>query len=193
MSSSNVDLSGVRNLSSLLERLPQGTAARRIAAQLGVWTEAAHASDAVSRSRRTYPSSFSKLVDEQLSDEHAYWLGEFSRTTELVGLLEGQRQLMNLENKQTRAHARVKVRARLTESAKAEAAETKTKPKAVTAGQIADEVEEDRMVMDHDAALGMLLVVHESTKAYKEATVTVLSSISREISLRQAQMNARLR
>ena len=65
--------------------------------------------------------------------------------------------------------------------------------KAPTATQLPDEVEEDQTVRDLDAVLGLLSVVHESAKAYKEAALAATAGLSREISFRQAQMGARLR
>ena len=97
MSVESVSLDGVRSLTGLLERLPQGTAARQLAERLGLWSTAVH--NTTAQRRVVFPTNFSGLSEHDLSDTYAYWLSEVFRSTELVGLLEGQKTVLALESK----------------------------------------------------------------------------------------------
>jgi hypothetical protein len=187
----DVSLDGLRSLSGVLDRLPQGQQARKLAEQLGLWSSQAH--NAANARTKIFGTNFSRLSEAQLSDENAYWLSEVFRATELVGLLEGQKVLLTLSAKSVRASSRAALRRKYrAESARLEAAGEKA-PKDPSATQLADEVEENADVQEADAALGMLAVVAESAKAYKEACLVAAQGLSREISFRQAQMGARIR
>lgn len=187
----SVSLDAVKSLNGVLARLPQGTPARTLAENLGLWSARAHANGG-SR-RKVFPTSFSRLDDPDLSDLNAYWLSEVFRVTELVGLLEGQKSLLTLESKSTRAGVRAGLRRKHRDEADKVAASGAARPKDPTAAQLADEVEEDPRVIEQDNQLGLLVVVLESAKAYKEACLAATAGVSREISFRQAQMGARLR
>lgn len=211
-------LEGMRGLTAVLNRLPQGTAARELATRLGLWTAASH--EGVEGRHKAFPTNFSRLEDPKLSDENAYWLSEVFRATELCGLLEGQKVILNLQAKSVRAGVRANRRRhheqeaakieRAAAEASAQAAQAAAeaggapagargraaavgKVKAPTVTQLNDEVEEDRDVRDVDEALGLLGVVQASANAYKEACLAATAGLSREISFRQAQMGARLR
>ena len=185
-----VSLTGLRSLTSVLDRLPNGVAARDLAERLGVWSQRLHQSTA---SRALYPSSFARLADTELSDQNAVWLSELFRATELAGLLEGQRVMLTLASKSTRAATRARLRRKYRAEADQARDEGLPVPKDPTAAQLADEVEEDPEVQEQDATLAMLAVVLESAKAYKEACQAGVAGISREISFRQAQMAGKLR
>lgn len=197
MSAERVSLTGIRDLNGLLSRMPTGQAARHLAERLGVWTTPAH--DSSSRRTKSFPQSFARLSDSELSDANAYWLSEVFRATELTGLIEGQRSVLSLEGKALRASTRATLRRH--HRGEAEAARTKAekeglKPVAIkdpTAAQLADEVEENHDVQEHETQLALLALVAESVKAYKEACLVATAGISREISFRQAQMGAKLR
>lgn len=178
------DLDGVRNLDTLLSQLPYGAGARSLARRLGVWSSATHA-DEINVNRR-YPGNFSALGDDQLSDLNSAWLSEAGRSTELVGLLEGQRTLVALSVKRAVAAARSRARKRIAEDAG-------EKPVKVTAAELSDMAENDPGVLDAQTTAGMLDMALASAKAYKEACLATVAGISREISFRQAQMNARMR
>lgn len=191
MSVESVSLDGVRSLTGLLERLPQGTAARQLAERLGLWSTTVH--NSTTQRKVVFPSNFSGLGEAELSDSYAYWLSEVFRSTELVGLLEGQKTVLTLESKSTRATARAGLRRKARQLAEAARESNGAVPKDPTTAQLADEVEEDERVIANDRVLGMLAVVLESAKAYKEACLAATAGLSREYSLRQAQMGARLR
>lgn len=185
MTVDTIDLSDIRNLGALLERLPQGSAVRTLATRLGVWTAPAH--DGASNRKKPYPSDYSQLTDDQMSATYGYWVSELSRATELVGLLEGVRKLVDLIGKQHRATARATIRREFEAEAKAALSDGKkvTKP---TATEISDRAEESEAVRDTDQLSALLLVTTPSASAYKEACLATVTGLSREISFRQAAM-----
>lgn len=187
-----VSLEGVRNLSGVLARLPQGEPARVLAEKMGLWSTAIHNTADTNR-RQAFPNAFARLSDAEVSDQNAYWLSEVFRVTELVGLLEGQKTMLTMQAKATRASVRANLRRKYRQESAALVTAGKAAPKDPSATQLADEVEEDGTVMECDAALAMLAIVAEQAKAYKEACLAVTAGLSREISFRQAQMGARLR
>lgn len=189
--SDDVTIQGLRSLDAVLERLPQGASARTLARQLGLWSTEAHRSASSGRTQ-IFPTRLSDMTEGQLSDTYAYWLSEVFRSTELVGLLEGQNLLLDLESRSVRARARSRARTALRSESAKSAGEGRA-VKEPTAAAVADAVEEDANVMTVDSAIGMLGVVLASAKAYKEACLAGTAGLSREISLRQAQMNAKLR
>jgi hypothetical protein len=128
------------------------------------------------------------MGDDDLSDVYSYWLSEAARSTELVGLLEGHKVVLSLTSKQARAAARGRVRTR-----NEGLLDDKDKPVKLTATQIADEAEADSAVVDVETTSALLEMALAGAKAYKEATNTMVTGISREISFRQAQYSARLR
>jgi hypothetical protein len=192
MSMSETTLDGVRSLTGLLERLPDGTQSRTLVDKLGLWSGAAHATAAQGQRTKIFPVNLSRLSDAQLSDEIAYWQSEAMRAGELLGLLEGNRARLSLTAKAARSSARGGLRRAHRVAAEAALADGKVL-KDPPATQLADEVEENHVVQDLDATLGLLLIAYESTKAYKEACLGGTATLSREISFRQAQLGARIR
>jgi len=180
-----VQLEGLRNLTQVLSRLPQGAAALALTQRLGLWSQRLH-ENAVAASGTL--SNMSAWTDSELSDRYGGMLSELHRTTELVGLLEGQKQLLTLQGKGERATVRSRLR-RAHDTLMAGDAGVK----AWTATALADEVEAVSSVQEMDLLLGTLVVVMESAKAYKEACTSTTAGLSREISFRQAQLGARLR
>ena len=69
---SDIDVSGVRTLSELLDQLPTGKAAAVLASRLGVWSEGLHKK--VEESRFTYPKNFSRMGDDEISAASSYWI-----------------------------------------------------------------------------------------------------------------------
>lgn len=189
----NLSLSGMRSLPGMLEKLPHGIDARNLAAKLGVWTPGLHPT-AAAEQRPLTPAKWSEMSDATLSDWNGYWNSEVHRTTELLGLIDGQKDMLTLQSKATRAAARSRVR-REQERKEEEAARNADAPKApkLTATQVNDLSEEDPAVIEIDQQLAMLAVIVASVKAYKEAAVTMTAGLSREISFRQAQMSSQLR
>lgn len=176
----NDQLGTVRTFNALLERLPEGANGQALAQAIGAWTASAHLTGA----DFSYPTTFSDLSDDALSDVYARWVSQFGRITELVGLLEGQRVLSVLRSRQVRAAARSRARRQT---------DADGNPVKYTAGALSDMSEDDPAVIDaehHGVATEVALA---SAKAYKEACTGVITAISREISFRQAQYSARLR
>lgn len=190
MSISRVSLDNVRSLHAVLTRLPQGTQARELAASLGLWSNPLHSN---TNQRQQIHTALSKLSDGQLSDVNGYWLSEIFRTTELVGLLDGLKTMLTIESKGLRSTTRARLRRAHRQAATTAAEKGDPVPKDPTAAQLADEVDEDSNVQEHDQTMALLGVVMESAKAYKEACQAMAAGVSREISFRQAQMSARLR
>jgi hypothetical protein len=185
-----LSISGINNLSSLLERLPLGEQARAVAQRIAVWTTPAH--QQVAGSRQKFPTNFADLNEDKLSDTYAYWNSELIRIHELHGLLDGQRKYLELQAKKEKALARGAVRKEFEELAAAakEKGEKVNKP---TAAEINDRAEENEKVLAVDEVQAMLDMVMASVSGYREACVTATTGLSREISFRQAQFQARLR
>lgn len=188
MSAEAVSLEGIKSLDGMLSRLPQGRQAVALGEKLGIWTPEAHG--AQRPARQPFPSNFSDLTDDRLSDQSAHWLSEVFRVTELVGVLEGQKALLQLESKAVRAAVRSEKRRTHDEARKAS---DDPKLKAPTITQLNDEVEDDQRVQDVDAKIGLLSVVSAQAQAYKEGCQVAVNGISREITFRAAQMTAALR
>lgn len=176
---STPDIGGVRNLADLLAACPAGNDAARLAASLGVWS----APPTRAGGKREYPQKFSTLSDDDLSDTNAYWNHELARSTELLGLLEGQRVLAALAGKTARYAARSAARTRLSDNT----------GKTPTSTAISDEAENDTRVAETNETAALLDMSVASVKAYKDACTTVVAGVSREISFRQDQYKASLR
>jgi hypothetical protein len=206
-----VDLSDVRNANEFLAKTPNGSEVAGLAVRLGLLNSEALRTQS---ERKPFVSNVSKLSAAQLSDTQSYWAGEFGRIVELIGVLSGQEQYLVLGARTARAQARARIaraaadaEAAAVKAAEAEAqaadeeAETtgkpraKTKPvklKSLTSTQIADEAESDPAVLDADVRLTLVRLMLETAKAAERATTTYLTTLSREISFRCTQMDARL-
>ena len=192
MATPELELTGITNLTKLLERLPLGEDTRLLLQRLGVWNTRAH--ENVTSRIKPFVVNVSSLTDDSLSDTFSHWSAELMRIHELQGLLGGQRKLLELSAKKERAAARSRIRddyeTRVRKAREEESGEKITKP---TAGEINDRAEEDEKVMQADESLVMLDVVLEGVTAYREGCITAVQSLSREISFRQAQFGARVR
>lgn len=192
MASVDLDLNGISNLTGLLRRLPLGEETRALLQRIAAWNTRGH-EDAVARVKR-FDAKFSELTDDQLSDEFAHWTSELMRLHELCGLFDGQRKLLELQSKRARAAARSTIRAtheaRMSEEAAKEKGEKLSK---LTAAEVNDRAEDDPEVTKADGDLVMIDVVVAGVHAYRESCATAVQGLSREISFRQAQFNARVR
>lgn len=177
MSIDQLDLGGVRSLSSAMARTPSGTDAVELARRLGIWTTEAHRAPT---ERRRFPAKLSDLGPHQLADESAWWTSEFGRIVEMLGAINGQREVLKVTGKRARAAARGRLRRGLAEGEK------------ITATALNDQAEEDPAVIDVEDRGALLEVLCASVTASKEATTQYLTSISREISHREAQMKNRM-
>lgn len=177
-----IDLSTVRNAGEVLARTPNGREVAELAEKLGLLTQNALAGTSA---RRGFKDQVSRLAPAQLSDEQSHWAGEFGRIVELIGLLQGQEKYLALRAKSARAQARSRAR----RNHEAENPEAKVK---LTATQLGDLAEEDPAVRDIEEQAALLTILLASANAAKEATVMYLQVLSREISFRCAQMEARV-
>jgi len=173
-----VDLSDVKSLSQVLSRTPNGEAVATLAERLGLLTKG---SVKASSARRGFVADIARLSPAQLSNEQSFWAGEFGRIVELIGLLQGQEKQLALRGKAARSSARSRIR----RDAEAEGAK-------ITATSVNDDAEDDPAVRDVEEQSTVVTVLLSSALAAKEATAMYLSVISREISFRCSQMDARI-
>lgn len=183
-------LAGVRTLRQLLARLPDGQQALNLAQRTGIWSNGMH--DDVKPSNRVFPSDFSVLQGDRLSEEFGYWQSEAFRATELCGLLEGQRVNLIADLKACRAASRSRLRRHYRTIAEQAEEKNGTKIKPPATAQLNDETDEEPAVRDLESTIGMLMAYLETAKARKEACLNGCAALSREISLRQAMMGSRL-
>lgn len=192
----DLNLSDIRSLTEALARIPNGVDAARLAAALSVWSVESHRAPAP---RKPFPDRFSDLVPTQLSDLSARTVSEADRICELVGLLSGLETHLKLKAKQARAQARAGAR----RQAAREAAEASTegdvetvrkasRAKVPTVSELNDLAEEDPRVREVDDQLSLVELLLASVSAAKEATYLRRDAISREITFRCAQMDARI-
>jgi hypothetical protein len=188
----NLNLSEVQSLADVLKRTPSGAEIYRLARSLGLLAP----QPAVTA--HPYHRDVAGLTPEQLSNEQGYWAGEYGRTCELLGLLNGQERYLSIRAKEVRARERSRLRRDEDQAIKdaaatagVEQATGKKAPKK-TATQLNDEVEESIPVRDIEDQGILIAVLQSSTTASKEAISMYLTTISREISFRVAQMDARI-
>ena len=172
------DLRDVTTLPKLLARTPSGEAVAQLAERLGLLTEN---SLCASSARRPFVNDISTLVPARLSAEQSHWAGEFGRIVELIGLLQSQEKFLALRIKGAKASARSRVRR-----------DAETTERKVTAGQVTDEADEDPNVREVEEQSMLVAEMLAVAMASKEATTLYLSVISREISFRCAQMDAKI-
>lgn len=203
-----IDYRDVRNARELISRTPNGTQVLEVAVALGLVNSAMVNTPA---ERKSLKPNVSALSPAALSNEQSYWASEFGRIVELSGVLVGQEQYLSLQAKSARARARARLLREAVEAsntaAQAEAdqldaaiaadpdAFKKTKvvkAKSITATQIADIAESDAAVLDADETLSLVKLMLEVAKASEKATAMYLQVLSREISFRTAQMEARI-
>lgn len=186
MSESQISLSRISSLTGLIERLPLGNDARTLARRIGVWTNEAH-TGAESR-KKVFPSTFSEMNDNELSDTFAFWNSELIRVLEMAGLLTGQQKYLEIQLKKAKAQARSRIRTQWDKDQEGEA-----KPAKIAAGVVNDEAENDTDVLKVEETIAVVEIAVASIQAYRQACEVATNGLSREISLRQAQFNARLR
>ena len=171
-------LSSVTALRQALERIPDGEGAVRMFARLGLWTSEAHrATDA----RKMFPQKFSDLGPQELSDLSARVVSDAGRVAELVGLLVGLEAKLKMRSRAARATSRSKVRREWPEGEKTPAK-----------NELDDRAEEDPTVIELEEQLGLLTLLLSQAQAIREANQLYKEAVSREISYRSAQMQARL-
>lgn len=179
MASEDLSLSGVRTLDQALGRTRNGTDAVKLADRLGLWTSQVHSR---ANSRPEFPSRISELTPPQLSDLFSTWTAEYGRILELCGVLAGQESLLKLQLKSAQASARARIRRNATEG-------EKTK---LTSTALSDAADEDPAVVDIAEQQALLIVLTAHAGAAREATQQFLTTISREIAFRDAQLKARV-
>ena len=108
-------------------------------------------------------------------------MSDAGRVAELVGLLVGLEATTKMRSRAARASARSKVRR---EWSKDDKAPTKT--------ELDDRAEEDPVVIGLDEQLGVVQQLLAQASAVREADQLYKEAVSREISYRSAQMQARL-
>jgi hypothetical protein len=177
MAAEDLQLDRITSLPRALDRVPQGSAAYELAKRLGL----AAPSHARPHERPAFPRSVSDLSNDQLSDLHALWVSEAGRIHELVGGLNGQKQLLELQCKVARASTRSRLRREWPEGTKAP-----------TATELNDRAEEDEAVIDLGEKLAYVELLLAHSKGALDATTKYLDGLNREIVLRTAQMKARL-
>jgi hypothetical protein len=178
MATEDLNLTGLKSLTQALARTRNGLAAVELATKLGLWSSEAHRDPAT---RPLYAKDLSQLTHTQLSDLYGLWTGEFGRITELCGAISGQEALLRIQIKSAQASARSRIRRSQPAEAKPLASQT-----------LADMADEDQAVVDLLEQNGLLAVLSAHAGAAKEATAQYLSSLSREIAFRDAQMKARI-
>ena len=173
------NLDGIASLTGALDRLDQGRSAYDLAKRLGLVTPRHATAD----ERKVFLDGrrFSELSHDELSDEHSLWRSELGRLTELVGLLYGNRQILKAKAKSARARARGRIRASLREA-----------NEKATATEINDRAEDDPEVISREEELVYLEMLIAQAEAAKEATVSYLEGISREITSRGDQLKGRV-
>jgi hypothetical protein len=178
MTTDATTLDELGTLRAALSRLPGGAEAVRLMARLGLWTTSAHAKPG---ERQPFPSRFSTLGPDELSDLSARVTSDAGRVIELVGILAGIDAQLRIRAKASRAGARSRARRNWP-------ADTK----APTRGELDDMAEEDPAVVEVDEHIALVTMLLASAKATAEANMLFKESISREITYRTTQMQARL-
>lgn len=178
MASEDLNLTGVKSLNQALARTKNGVAAVELANRLGLWTESVHQKKNV---RPEFPVALSELTPPQLTDLYSSWTAEYGRLIELCGAIKGQESLLGIQLRSATAAAKARLRRNVAEGEK------------VPTGKAVDDMaEEDPAVLDLVEQTGLLAVLSAHANAAREATQQFLSTISREITFRDAQMKARI-
>lgn len=172
------DIASITALRQALERIPEGADAVRLFAKLGLWTSESHRAPG---ERKAFPSEFSKLGPNELSDLSARVISEAGRVVELVGLLNGLQARLELRMRAARAAARSKARRAWPED-----------QKAPTKAELDDTAEEDPTVIELGEQLGLLQLLLAQAGAVREASQLYKEAVSREITYRAAQLQARM-
>jgi hypothetical protein len=174
----DANLSSLDSLRATLERIPNGTDSVRLMAKLGLWSSDAHRG---AQARPSFPKEFSSLSAQQLSDLSARVISDAGRVIELTGLLLGLEMQLKVRLRSARAAARARNRREWPEGAKAP---TKT--------ELDDLAEEDPIVLSLEEQLALLTQLRAQADAVKEANQLYKEGVSREITYRAAQLQARV-
>ena len=171
---------GMTTPEQVLSRTPNGSEMLRIGRALGL------VSTTINQKieRQAFIRNISDLGPKELSDQQSLWASEYGRLCELHGLLIGQRDHLNLQMRSAKARARSRARSRL--------ADDSSSRKPPTATELNDLAEEDSTVQKITEQLGVVELLAASTSAAKEATDRYLQALSREISFRCTQIEARI-
>ena len=182
----DLNLGSMRNLSEVLARIPGGHDMWRLVARMGMWNSATHNAP---EPLRAYPRAYSELEGTRLSDESAYWQSEKARCDEVIGVLTALRDRLRLLEKREQAAARGRVMSR--ESEREGEVEGLAKVK-LTTTQIADKAALDPAVTDAQDVASMVELLLASASAHREAVITIVQGLSREVSYRSAMIQARV-
>ncbi|MFM7088877.1 MAG: hypothetical protein ACKOW9_05110 [Candidatus Paceibacterota bacterium] len=148
-----------------------------LASRFGLWTESVHNNPT---RRPVFPRSLSNLTPGQLTDLYSAWTYEYGRIVELCGAIDGQEGLLKVKIKSAQASCRSRLRR-----------ENATVIK-LTQSVLNDLADEDPSVIELTEKQSFLIVLSAQAKAAKEATEQYLTTLSREIAFRDAQMKARI-
>ena len=171
---------GMTTPEQVLGSTPTGSEMLRIGRDLGL------VSTSINQKieRKAFTRNISGLGPREISDQQSLWASEYGRLCELHGLLVGQRDYLNLQLRSAKAKARSRARAKH--------AEENDSRKPPTATELNDLAEEDATVQTITEQIGVVELLAASTNAAKEATDRYLQALSREISFRCTQMEARI-
>lgn len=145
-----------------------------VAGRLGAWSPALH-TDTV---RRPMRHLLSELGPDELSCELGWWSSEYGRLCEVSGVLTAQSERLRLQARTARSQARNRIR--------------DASAKTLSATAVNDQAEDDPGVLEADRRLCDTDALRHAVEAARDATDRYLSSLSREIAFRDAQMRARL-
>ena len=148
-----------------------------LASRFGLWTDDIHNNPT---RRPVFPRKLSDLTPSQLTDLYSVWTYEYGRIVEFCGAIDGQEGLLKVKIKSAQAACRSKVR-------RDNGSVTK-----LTQSVLNDLSEEDPSVIELTEKQSFLIVLSAQAKAAKEATEQYLTTLSREIAFRDAQMKAKI-
>ena len=147
-------------------------------AKLGLWSSELHRA---AGERKAFPSEFSKLGAPELSDLTARVVSDAGRVVELVGLLNGLDARMKIRLRAARAASRSKQRR-----------DWPADQKSPTKQELDDLADEDPSVVALEEQSGLLLLLLAQSSAVRDANQMYRESLSREVSYRSAQLQARM-
>lgn len=171
-------LGDIGSLREALKRLPDGVEAVKMMDRLGIFSTAAHRNPGT---RQPFPKQFHEHSPDQLSDLSAQVISDAGRIFELVGILNGLEAKLKIKSRALRARARAKARR-----------DWSGDRKAPTKAELDDLAEEDPSVIEVDEQMALLALLLASANAAKESSILYKEGVSREITYRGAQLNARM-
>lgn len=186
------------DLNDYLRTTPSGRDMWTLARSMGILTRDLDGSAAA------FVANIAELGPNQLSDLQSKWTSEYGRLAGIAGLLVTQEKHLTLELGRARAEARRRARATARSDAEnAHAAEVEAakesgakvaplKYKDPTIAELNDLAAEDPAVTDIETQVVSVQMMLAMTLATKDAVEKYLSGVSREITWRSAQMQARM-